>query len=82
MSDITPTLDTIIAATGGHLSRDGKGVIVSYGTNGDLALSPSTIIREGREMPAVRIDGKLHRRNGGLQAELRARLRAAGLEIR
>lgn len=79
-----PTLDTIIAAVGGRPSKDGQNVVVSYGSNGYLRLYPSTVImsHEQGEVAAVRIDGKLARQNGGSQAELRAKLRAAGIEIR
>lgn len=78
----TPTLQQIIDATDGKLSRDGETVVVSYGSLGYLRLSPSMIIRDGIELPAVQIDGRLSARNGGLQGELRAKIRAADLEIR
>jgi hypothetical protein len=79
---MTPSLNTIIAAVGGKISRDGQNVVIGYGSNGFLRLYPSTITLGGPDLPAVRIDGKLISGNGGAQATLRAKLRTAGLEIR
>lgn len=79
-----PTLETIAQASGGKLARDGQSVVVSYGSNGYLRLFPSVVWADGtrNEIPAVRIDGKLTSGNGGAKEALRAKLRAAGLEIR
>lgn len=78
----TPTIEQIIEATDGKLARDERSVIVGYGSLGYLRLFPDSVIFGGQELPAVRIEGRLARRDGALQSELRAKLRAAGLEVR
>lgn len=78
----TPTLQQIIDAVGGKPSRDGRSVVVGYGAYGYLRLYPSVVTLGGPEIPAVRIDGELSRGNGGAQSALRAKIRAAGIEIR
>jgi len=79
----TPTLQQIIDAVGGKPSRDGRSVVVGYGADGYLRLYPSSVTLGGPEIiPAVRIDGELSRGNGGAQSVLRAKIRAAGMEIR
>ncbi|MDQ2069297.1 hypothetical protein [Natronospira bacteriovora] len=84
MSNIEPTIEQIMEAIGDQASesRDGESVIVGYGPIGYLRIHPDSIIRDGEELPAVRIDGKLSRANGSTQSELREQLRTAGLEIR
>lgn len=77
-----PTLDRIADATGGTIARDGQSVVVGYGPLGYLRLTPAYVIIDGTERQAARIDGRLSRRDGSHQAELRATLRAAGIEIR
>jgi hypothetical protein len=82
MGNALATFDQIIDATGGQMSRDGQSVVVSYGPLGYLRLTPAYVVIDGAEVPAALITGKLTRRDGALQAELRAKLRAAGIEIR
>jgi len=72
----------IIDITGGKASRDGGTVVVGYCSNGYLRLRPCTVTLDGVELPAVEIMGRLARQNGARQAELRGKLRAAGIEIR
>lgn len=79
---IEPTIQQIIDVTGGKESRDGESVVVGYGPLGYYRLTPSTIIRDGQELPAVRIDGRLSRQDGAKSAELREKLRANGIEVR
>lgn len=79
---VIPTLDQIADITGGTIARDGQSVIVGYGPLGYLRVSPAYVIIDGAERPAARIDGRLARRDGTIQTELRATLRAAGIEIR
>ena len=79
MTNITPSIEQIIAATGGKESRDGKSVVVGYGPLGYLRVTPDYAIESGEERPAARIEGKLSRRNGARHAELRAALEAAGI---
>lgn len=47
-----------------------------------LELTPDEAIVDGVEIPAVRIRGRLSRRDGGAKAQIRDAARAAGLEIR
>lgn len=79
---MTATLTQIIDAVGGNVSRDGQSVVIGYGSIGYLRLLPSEVIIDGIEIPAVAIEGRLSARNGGHKAELRAKIRAAGMEIR
>lgn len=78
----TPTISDLIEVTGGKESRNGESVIVGYGPIGYLTLTPDSIILNGEELPAARIEGRLSRRNGGHQADLRAKLKDAGIYIR
>ena len=79
MTNIIPSIEQIIDATGGKESRDGKSVVVGYGPLGYLRLTPDYAIESGEERPAARVEGKLTRRNGARHAELRAALEAAGI---
>ena len=79
MDNVIPTIEQIIAATGGKESRDGKSVVVGYGPIGYLRITPDYAIESGEERPAARVEGKLSRRNGARHAELRAALEAAGI---
>ena len=73
-------LETV--TSGERDDEDGSRVIVSYGPDGYLALSPDTVILGGRHVDAARITGHLRRRNGGRQSALRQLLRAHGIEVR
>jgi len=82
-----PTLDTLIdvcddAGLRVALSRDEEHVIISYGRNGYLRLTPDYILRNGEESPAAEIRGHVERRNGATHEQLREILRAAGIEPR
>lgn len=75
----TPTLDQLVEATGGKLSRDGESVVVGYGSIGYLRVLPDWVIVDGQEIPAARIDGRLRAANGAKHSDLRDRLRAADI---
>ena len=77
-----PTIDTVIAALGGKPSRDGKSVVLSMGGNGYVRVTPDYIILDGKELPAVALDGSdVRRGKGRILSDLRDKARAAGLEV-
>jgi len=73
------TVEQILAAVGGKLSRDGKSVVVSYGNDGYARLIPDYVIVAEGQVPAAKIKMACNRRKGGRAAELRERLAAAGI---
>lgn len=72
-----PTLSELAAAVGGQISRRGTEVIVGYGRDGYLSVTPSWVIVDGREVAAASVEGRLDRGNGGAHSALREKLRAA-----
>ena len=76
-----PTIAAIIQITDGKASQDGASVVVGYGSLGFFRLTPSTVILDGTEIPAVELSGKLARRNAGHREELADKIRAAGIYI-
>lgn len=75
-----PDLEHLAGVARGRVSRDEETVIVGYGPLGFLTLRPCLTWSGGVARPSAEITGKLSRNNGGRQAELRERLRAAGIE--
>jgi hypothetical protein len=75
----SPSLDMIIGAVGGQLSRDGESVVVSYGRNGFVRLVPNEVILNGEPRPAATITAEVRGRRGGIRSDIADKLRAAGI---
>jgi hypothetical protein len=79
--DNAATLAILATLPNAKLSRDEKTVVVSYGSNGYLRLVPSYQVEGDEKVPAAEIEGRLSRRDGGTQAELRAAIRELGIRV-